>query len=223
MSGTTTNPSFDEIQFPPGISYGATGGPGFKTTLIESVSGYEQRNQDWVTARGRWDVGQEIKTQSQLNTLVAFFRARRGRARGFRFKDWSDFKNPYWVKTPGDADPIQVMFTTDGATKTFQITKTYVDPLGINDYVRVINKPVAGSVQLTANGDPNADFTVDTTTGIITLAQSIYSTKGVAIGVSCLFDVPVRFDTDDMKVQLINYNVNTWGQIPLVELRPDQS
>jgi hypothetical protein len=53
---------------------------------------YEQRNINWSSARGRWDVASGLKKQTQLDTLIAFFRARKGRAHGFRFKDWTDYK-----------------------------------------------------------------------------------------------------------------------------------
>ncbi len=33
------------------------------------------------------------------------------------------------------------------------------------------------------------------------------------------FDVPVRFNTDSMKVNIDDYNVYSWGQIPVVEVR----
>ena len=43
-------------------------------------------------ARGRWDVASGLKKQAQIDELIAFFRARRGKAYGFRFKDWTDYK-----------------------------------------------------------------------------------------------------------------------------------
>ena len=43
--------SFDEVQFPPSISFGATGGPGFSTKVVILSSGYEARNQNWSLAR----------------------------------------------------------------------------------------------------------------------------------------------------------------------------
>jgi uncharacterized protein (TIGR02217 family) len=44
---------FHEVQFPPDISYGASGGPGYRTTVITTVSGHERRNSNWTAARGR--------------------------------------------------------------------------------------------------------------------------------------------------------------------------
>src|SRR5512132_3027493 len=65
-------------------------------------------------ARGRWDVASGLKKQAQIDELIAFFRARWGKAYGFRFKDWTDYK------ATG-----QFHGTGDGAIKTFQLVKHY--------------------------------------------------------------------------------------------------
>jgi uncharacterized protein (TIGR02217 family) len=80
---------FHEVRFPDNIAYGATGGPEFATTLVVTGAGHEQRNVNWAEARGRWDVRSGLKKQAQIDELIAFFRARRGKAYGFRFKDWT--------------------------------------------------------------------------------------------------------------------------------------
>jgi uncharacterized protein (TIGR02217 family) len=33
------------------------------------------------------------------------------------------------------------------------------------------------------------------------------------------FDLPARFDTDRMEITLETYELGSWGQIPVVELR----
>lgn len=106
--------TFHEIQFPPDIAYGAEGGPQYATTVVATASGFEQRNASWAAARGCWNVASGLKKQSQLDALIAFFRARKGRAYGFRFKDWTDYK------ATG-----QALGTGDGTNKSFQLVKTY--------------------------------------------------------------------------------------------------
>ena len=78
---------FAEIQFPTDISYGASGGPVYLTEIVTSLSGHEQRNSKWSQARAKYNVASGIKTEAQWKALIAFFRARRGMAVGFRFKD----------------------------------------------------------------------------------------------------------------------------------------
>jgi uncharacterized protein (TIGR02217 family) len=128
---------FHEVQFPPDISYGASGGPGYATTVVTTVSGHERRNANWAMARGRWNVAHGLKKREQVAELIAFFRARRGRAYGFRFKDWTDHQAL-----------AQSLGVGDGATKTFQLVKHYASGGAIE--TRVIAKPVAGTVKSTA-------------------------------------------------------------------------
>jgi len=121
--------SFHEIQFPNDIAYGATGGPEYLTSVVSMASGHEQRNANWSAARGRWDVASGLKHQAQLDMLIAFFRARKGRAYGFRFKDWTDYK------AAG-----QSLGVGDGENKSFQLIKTYSS--GAGSEARIITKSV---------------------------------------------------------------------------------
>jgi uncharacterized protein (TIGR02217 family) len=105
---------FHEVRFPDNIAYGATGGPEFATTVVATGAGHEKRNVNWSEARGRWDVASGLKKQAQIDELIAFFRARRGRAYGFRFKDWTDYK------ATG-----QLLGTGDDAQTQFQLVKHY--------------------------------------------------------------------------------------------------
>jgi uncharacterized protein (TIGR02217 family) len=77
---------FHEVRFPDNIAYGATGGPEFATTVVVTGSGHEKRNVNWAEARGRWDVASGLKKQAQIDELTTFFRARMGKAYGFRFR-----------------------------------------------------------------------------------------------------------------------------------------
>lgn len=215
-----TTPGFHEVQFPAGISQGATGGPRFSTSIMTLSSGYEHRNINWSQRRGEWDVSTGLRTQTQIEQLIDFFHARNGRAYGFRFKDWSDYQAPRYHATPGDLFALPLLFTTDGHTTTFQLTKIYSD--SGNTYTRVIKKPVAGTLQLYANGlsIPSNQWTVDTTTGIVTITQAtVYQSSGWVITGSFQFDTPARFDTDDMKVTITTTDNYSWGPVPIVEIR----
>ena len=97
-----THDRFHEVRFPDNIAYGATGGPEFATTVVATGSGHEKRNVNWSEARGRWDVASGLKKQAQIDELIAFFRARRGKAYGFRFKDWTDYKATGQLLGTGD-------------------------------------------------------------------------------------------------------------------------
>ena len=197
--------SFAEVRFPPEISYGATAGPEFSTTVITVRSGAEQRNRNWAAARLRFDASTGIKTRAQAEAIIAFFRARGGRAQGFRFKDWSDYR------AVG-----QVLGTGDGAADTFQLVKRYVS--GADEDVRIIAKPVAGTTTISVNGTPQASgWSVNTATGLVTFTPA--PANSAVISADFEFDVPVRFDTDRLEFRLETYDLMVWEQIPITEVR----
>lgn len=191
--------SFVEVQFPTDISYGATGGPVFMTDVVTTVSGHEQRNSKWSQARARYNVASGVKSEAQWQALIAFFRARRGKAAGFRFKDWSDFK--------AVNQPLVAL-----GDDQFQMVKRYISGAVVSE--RVISKPVAGTVQLYKDSlQQVSGWSVDTTTGIITTAIT------GTLTVDYEFDVPVRFDTDELALSMDSYNAGSWSNIPLIEVR----
>lgn len=197
--------AFVEVQFPPDISYGSSGGPEYATDIVASVSGYEQRNVNWEQARARFNVAHGVKTKQQLETLIAFFRARKGRAYGFRFKDWTDYQ----------ASQVSIGTGGEGAVQ-FQLVKPYVS--GAVTESRIIRKPVAGTVQIYKNAVlQSAGVSVNTATGMVTFTSA--PAEGASITASFEFDVPVRFDTDRLSAQLEAYGIHSWLDIPLVEVR----
>lgn len=198
--------SFHEVRFPPDISYGAVGGPGWSTSVVTTVSGHERRNANWSQARGRWNVAHGLKRREQAAELIAFFRARMGRAYGFRFKDWTDYR------ATG-----QALGTGDGTTSSFQLAKRY--PSGSEVEQRTIAKPVAGTVKIYRDGveAASAGWSVDTTNGLVTFAAA--PAIGVLVTADFEFDLPARFDTDRMEITIETFELGSWGQIPVVELR----
>lgn len=197
--------SFEEVQFPSDISYGANGGPMFLTDVVATVSGYEQRNSKWSQSRAKYNVASGVKTETQWQALIAFFRARRGKAVGFRFKDWSD----YGAENVG-------IGTGDGITTDFQLVKLYTS--GSVAVSRDITKPVAGTVTIYVDAVLQASgVTVDTTTGIVSFTTA--PLIGEVISADFEFDVPVRFDTDEMAISMDSFDAGNWSSIPLIEVR----
>ena len=197
--------AFVEIRFPDDIAYGSSGGPEYSTDVIEMQSGHEQRNANWSQARARFNVAHGVKTQAQLDALIAFFRARKGRAHGFRFKDWTDYK--------AENENIG---TGDGVKTSFALQKTYLSGGAVE--LRGIKKPVSGSVKIYVGGVlQNSGVSVNTTSGSVTFSSA--PPLSAAITASFEFDVPVRFDTDKLSASLDSYGIYSWGEIPLVEVR----
>lgn len=195
----------DQIRLPDTIEVGASGGPGFNTTVLESASGFEKRNVNWDQARGRWDVGYGPRHMTDIDgaiwaiqTIVAFFYARRGKAYTFLFRDWTDY-----------VVGRQVIGVTNGVKATWQGIKTY-EPSGPRPYNRDITKPVDETVQvwvngaLIARGAGGGQYQLDAATGIITLGATLAATTGQNIEWACRFDCHVRFDIDDIAVTALS-------------------
>src|SRR5580704_14956913 len=117
--------SFDEIELPLRVGFGSSGGPSFSTEVVVIDSGYERRNQNWSQARRVFDARTGVRSASDAATMLNFFHARAGKARGFRLKDWSDFTSAADnISTPNFSD--QLIATGDGSTNVFQLIKNYV-------------------------------------------------------------------------------------------------
>ena len=73
----------------------------------------------------------------------------------------------------------------------------------------------------TCNADlGDARCTVDPTSGVLTFVAGHIPAAGAAITAGFLFDVPVRFDTDYLEVDLSAFAAGAIPKIPLVEIKP---
>lgn len=198
--------AFAEVRFPTDIAFGSTGGPEYSTDIVMLQSGHEQRNINWAESRARYNVAHGVKTKPQLDTLIAFFRARKGRADGFRFKDWTDYH--------ADGEAIG---TGDGVTTVFQLKKSYSSGSVVE--TRTIHKPVAGTIVIYIDGvlQNESTYTADTTNGQVIF--NVAPALDAVITADFEFDVPVRFDTDRLSATLDTYGSHSWHDIPLVEIR----
>lgn len=207
---------FDDVKFPTAIARGANGGPERRTDVVTTASGREQRNSRWAHSRRRYNVGFGVKTLADVHTVIAFFEERRGRLHAFRFKDHADYKSCASTATPAATD--QVIGTGDAVTAGFQLVKRYGS--GARTYVREITAPVTGTVLVAVNGALTTDFTLNTATGVVSLNAGYIPAVGATITAGFEFDVPVRFDTDAITINLSHFEAGEIPDIPLIEVRP---
>lgn len=206
--------AFHEVRFPTAIALRSAGGPARKTEIVTLGSGFEERNAVWANSSRRYDVGYGVKSLDDLHAVIAFFEARMGRLYGFRFKDFVDFKScpPNAAITPVD----QAIGTGSGSQTTFPLTKMYAS--GPASWTRSIKKPVAGTVRVAKDGvEQMSGWSVDASTGVVTFTAA--PANGVAIKAGYEFDVPVRFDTDSLSINLESFGAGDIPNIPIVELR----
>jgi uncharacterized protein (TIGR02217 family) len=181
-------------------------------------SGAEERNSRWTDSKRSYNAGYGIKRVDDLHAVIAFFEERRGRFHGFRWKDWSDYKStaPNVSVTALD----QAIGTGNGVTAVFQLVKTYGSAFA--PWTRTIKKPVAGSVRVAVAAvekTAGTHFNVDHATGVITFTGGNIPTMGQSVTAGFEFDVPVRFDTDRLEVNLSLIEAGSIPNIPIVEVR----
>lgn len=137
--------AFDNVQFPLSV-HSFTSAPEFNTTIIPTGSGAEQRIANWVDGRVYFNAAMGVRSKVDLQALISFFRARKGRARGFLVKDLLDFE------AKGD-----VVAVGTGAISTYQLQRVYTDiatslAYGVsgNSDIRPVYKPIPGTVTVYA-------------------------------------------------------------------------
>lgn len=203
---------FEDINFPIEIGSEASVSPAFSTSVVTSASGYESRNVNWQQARLRFDAGPGVRGDSELESLIEFFRARRGPAVGFRFRDPYDFSSNGMSGEPTPTD--QAIGTGDGTRLQFPLVKTY----GPGEERR-ITRPVAGTIRIAVDGieihsgwgtGPGGMIIFDEAPGIDATVEAGF-----------LFDVPVRFAEDRLEISRASFRAGEAPSVPLIEIRED--
>lgn len=193
---------FDNVKLPDDVEQGAVGGPQWYTSVVVMASGREVRNQNWQAPKLVYNIGYGIRHKTDFAAVLAFFYARRGRLRAFRFKDWSDYE--------GLNEPLG---TGDGALTTFQLVRNYTD--SIAPYQRKVILPVAGTLNVFKNGVASTAYTIDAN-GLITFTTA--PAAGVAITATYQFDVPMRFDSDVMQLAMSTFDAASVQSIMITEV-----
>ena len=207
---------FHEVRFPASLSFGSIGGPERRTDVVTLANGFEERNTPWAHSRRRYDAGLGMRSLEDVETLIAFFEARRGQMYAFRWKDWADYKSGPAKQEVTYLD--QVIAQGDGVRTEFALRKTYRS--GEFNYARPITKPVVGSVRIGVEQDEmqeGVDYEVDETTGLVQFTRPPDQDMSVTAGFE--FDVPVRFDTDRIQTSVASFQAGDVPNVPVVEVR----
>ena len=207
--------AFDEVRFPLRLSFGTSGGPGRRVEIVRLSTGFEHRNLRHRHSVRRYDAGSGLRSLADLAEVLAFFEARRGRLTGFRFRDPLDWHSAAHGAAMSAFD--QLLGIGDGVATRFALRKSYGD--GVAAYHRPIEKPVAGTVTVAVDGtEVPSGFAVDTVAGAVTFASP--PGAGAAVTAGFAFDVPVRFDIEQLSVNVAAFEAGDIPSIPLIEIRP---
>jgi uncharacterized protein (TIGR02217 family) len=164
----------------------------------------------------------------QLDKVIDFYQRCGGQYGGFRFKHRADFSTNNYTGIPTARDQLCVEID---ATH-YQITRWYGDNTDEDCPRRKILKPVTGTVLVSVRDGATyttltltTDYTIDYTTGIITLVDGLSSSDD-SLYAGCYYDIPVAFNTD---LSGVSFNTKTASNefilssgIDLIEIRnPD--
>ncbi|HEX8216372.1 MAG TPA: DUF2460 domain-containing protein, partial [Allosphingosinicella sp.] len=211
FGGEAAVDAFEDVLFPVAVGREASVEPAFSTDVVTAASGAEQRNSAWGDARLRFDVGPGVRSEADLQSLLGFFRARRGAAVGFRFEDPLDHSSNGMTAPPGAAD--QQIGAGDGVRSEFLLVKHY------GGQRRRITRPRAASVRVSVGGTERLSAWTLGAGGAIAFDDP--PPAGATIEAGFLFDVPVRFEEDRLRFGLATFRAGEIPSVPLIELRED--
>lgn len=206
-----TSASFDDVLYPFPLGRTTSVAPEFSTSVAVTASGHERRNALWSDARLHFDVGAGIRSEAELSQLIAFFRARRGPARGFRIMDPFDHSSNGMTGTPTMLD--QLLGFGDGLRADFLLTKSYGTQV---PQVRPITRPRAETLVVSVGGVLSSNWSLRPK-GVLQFITA--PPRGAEIRAGFLFDVPVRFAEDRLDISAVNFAAGEAPSIPLIELR----
>jgi uncharacterized protein (TIGR02217 family) len=142
--------------------------------------------------------------------LIAFFRARRGPAVAFRFRDPYDHSSNGMTDAPAPTD--QGIGIGDGTIDSFALTKTY----GTGE-TRRVTRPVPGSVRVAIDGVEQVSGWMLEPLGMIRFDTA--PDAGAEVSAGYLFDVPVRFAEDRIEINRATFLAGEAPSVPLIEVR----
>jgi uncharacterized protein (TIGR02217 family) len=201
--------AFDDVRFPLAVGREASVEPAFSTAVVTTLGGAERRNADWADARLRFDAGPGVRGEAELQALIAFFRARRGAAVGFRFEDPFDNSSNGMTGAPTPVD--QLLGTGDGGRTEFPLAKHY------GDQTRRITRPVAGTVRVAVAGAERLTGWTLEGKGVVVFDSPPAAGEEVTAGFR--FDVPVRFAEDRLSLSRATFAAGEIPSVPLIEIR----
>ena len=201
---------FEDVHFPIAIGAEASVIPGYSTNVVCSASGHEYRNVNWAQARMRFDAGPGVRGEAEMQELISFFRARRGAAVAFRFRDPFDHSSNRMTDVSGSAD--QPLGEGDGERTSFELVKHYGE-----SEARRITRPVPGSVRVSIDGiEQVGGWSLDSS-GVVSFAEP--PATGAIVAAGYLFDVPVRFADDRLEINRATFLAGEAPSVPLIEVR----
>jgi len=195
--------------------------PRWKNRVTQVDSGDEQVNQRWANPLHTYRLPEAIRTHAVFEDVHDHWMAMRGNAHTWPWRDPLDFASVALARpnvVPVTSGLDQTIGTGDGVTTSFQLTKVYVR--GAQTYTRPIYLPVTATVSVLLDGaDPApVTWTASRPGGVVTFSSA--PAAGVIVTAGFLFDVIVRFESDDSFEGMVKtYAASGVGDLTLLEVR----
>lgn len=200
---------FIDYRLKENIEYGADFGPGWKTDVGESASGFEYRDQRFSLPRYSGNIVPGIDTDGDFEDVLNLFMVARGRTNTWRFKDWSDYS----------VTNMTLVSSLDGDETQVQLGKYYT--VAGTSFFRPIWRWVESTLAVFIDGEEDTDGTLDASTGVWTFGSVVspFIVPGGVVTVTGEFDLEVRFDIDRLPATLATFNLDKVANIPIKEVR----
>ena len=210
--------AFHDVRFPTAISRGCQGGPERRTDVVVLGSGFEERNSRWANCGRSYNAGYGVKSLERSARHHCVFRRAARALDGFRWKDHERLeilsrRTRRQRARSGDRHRHR-------RAGGFQLKKTYGSAYA--PWARDIKKPVTGTVKVAVAASPKRwarNSRVDPSTGIVTFLAGNIPAIGASVTAGFEFDVPVRFDTDKLEVNVSGFHHGAIPNIPIIEVR----
>lgn len=192
---------FKALVLPVCLSYGSGMGPRFKTTVIETEGGFEQRNQVWQYERLEYEARYDTTLEVEYSHMMKFFKIMAGRAHTFLATDPLNY-----IAAAGEGK--FVTYDEGSPTRTQMVKRISIDGYTAD---MLVTKPKSGTITLTGGG------TINYATGQVT--------SGTPTEWTGEFYKHVRFDTDSIRPELLSRRRGTggyivgWEPLPIIEVR----
>lgn len=218
---------FIDIYLPSSVpGYPCLSSPRFSTTITSASDGDEGRNRNWKHPLRKFKLpAGEARNWEVIADLMDMALILSGPWKSFAWRDPLDFAsirlataNEKTADILERLSPIDQNFGTgDGLTRVFQLTKLY--QRGSFTYSRPILLPILDSLQLADAGAAiDAGFSVTRQGGVVTF--DVAPLAGHALTWGGLFDIPVRFDSDEALDGVIQaFEAGGFAEINLDETR----
>jgi uncharacterized protein (TIGR02217 family) len=206
---TNINGKFLNIRFFEKFSYGTE-------FLIESAinistlkSGNETRTCTQNFAKKKYNILLGKLSEVQVREIFSFFSITKGPLNSFRFKDITNYK-----------------VINQGLLKIDELNYQIVQPLRILSYNglqtvetnKKITKLVDGTIEIFLNSNilDKSKYTINFNDGIITFNQP--QNDQDSLNITCEFDIPVRFENQNISLKYTQGGFELSGPINLIEV-----